>query len=110
MGSSPKSRGQTAGQKELERYQLEDIRELRDAESKRKTALQRGRLGRASLLTGSRRGIVEGEERLQKQIKPAQQGDANVVAASKSKARNTVGQAIAKHKKKTLFDRLKGPL
>jgi len=62
MGSPSKPKT-SAAQKELERYQLEDIRRLRSREKQRGEAGRRGRLGRSSLLTGSARGVVEGETR-----------------------------------------------
>lgn len=53
MGSKPKTPKKSATQKKLESYQLQDIEKLRATEAAQKAALKRGRLGRASLMSGA---------------------------------------------------------
>lgn len=59
-GSKPKK---SAEQKELERLQLAELKDLRRKEDQAKTALKRGRLGRSSLIATSEAGVTEGFKR-----------------------------------------------
>lgn len=58
MGSSGGGQ-RTPEQLELERRQLDELRQLERVEARKKQALRRGRSGRRSLFSGSERGITD---------------------------------------------------
>ena len=55
----PKTPQPSAEQKRLEQLQLQELERLRGIEDRKKAQLARSRRGRASLVTGSERGVVE---------------------------------------------------
>jgi hypothetical protein len=81
MGAPSKPKKSSA-QKELEAFQLSQLRDVEAAEKSRGAATARGRLGRASLITGSARGVVAGETR---SMKPTAIGIPDPVAPAPKK-------------------------
>ena len=55
--SKPKIPGKSAEQIEEEKHQSSELRRLKNEEAKRKAAIERGRAGRASLISGKETGI-----------------------------------------------------
>jgi len=57
--SKPKMPEKSADQLAAEKHQADEIKRLKAEESQRKSALLRGKRGRASLLSGAETGIKE---------------------------------------------------
>lgn len=94
------SGGQTPAQRTLEQRQLSELEKLEGQEAQRKLATARRTRGRASLISGSERGIVEGSQFEAKNIATKERLG---VEAAEQAAAETEAARLEKIRKGTAF-------